>query len=711
MKPTSCYARVLNKVRPGGTAIALSLVLGACGTTESGRVETAPPPTTAAESVVDTLHGVEVADPYRWLEDQEAPRTREWIARQNEYTDSILERAPGREELRELVTRLLQFESIGSPVEAGGRYFYTRRRPDQDLAVLYVREGLDGVERVLLDPHPLSEDHTIGADLLDVTADGKHIVYGVRQGGADEVELHVRNVATGEDLPDVLPTALYLAVSSLPDGSGFYYALFGGEGPRVRYHAMGTDPTTDPVIFGEDASIEELTMPAISEDGRWLLVNSLHGTSGPTRVYLKNLEQDGPFKTVIDDGESHSIATIAGDKLVITTDLDAPNRRVMVAELARPEVEHWVEVIAEREGAVVESAVGVGGRLFVSTVEEVCTHLSVHDLDGKLLRKLEFGSIGSAGLSSGRWSSPETFLTFTSFHVPPTIYRYDVDFGDPEVWARIDIPVDTADLVVQQVFYASKDGTEIPMFVLHHRDLKKDGTNPAVLTGYGGFNLSLTPFFFPTAAAWVQNGGVYAVANLRGGGEYGKAWHEAGMLDRKQNVFDDFAAACEHLAAEGYTSPEHLVVEGGSNGGLLTGALLVQHPELVGAVICTYPLLDMIRFHECLLGRYWVAEYGSSADPDQFPYLLEYSPYHNVREGTHYPATLFVTGDLDTRVDPMHARKMAAMVQAMNASAEPIMLRYHIRAGHAAAPPVRDQIETMVDELSFLAWQLELEVK
>jgi len=691
--------------------LGLSLLpLVGCGATSPARVAIGPPPVSEAGTIVDTLHGVDVPDPYRWLEDQDAERTRGWIARQNEYTDSVLHELPGREALRELVGEMLQFEAIGAPVEAGGRYFYTRRRPDQDLSVLYVREGLAGEERVLLDPHGLSEDHTIGASMLDVTADGKRIVYGVRQGGADEVELHVRDVDTGEDLPDVLPTALYLGITSLPDGSGFYYALFGGEGPRVCFHALGSNPATDPVVFGEDASFEELLAPAVSEDGRWLLINALTGTSGPTRILLKDRAQDGPFVTVSDDGETHSVATFAGDRLAITTDWEAPNRRVMLADVARPEVEHWVEIVPEREGIVVESAAGIGGRLLVSYVEDVRTKIALHELDGTLVRQLEFGAIGSAGLATGRWTSSEAFLTFTSFHVPPTIYRYDLAAGEPEVWARIDIPVDTDHLEVTQVYYASKDGTRIPMYVLHREDLERDGTSPTILTGYGGFNLSLTPFFDPTAATWVQKGGVFAVANLRGGGEFGEVWHEAGMLDQKQNVFDDFAAACEFLVAEGYTSRELLAVEGGSNGGLLTGALLTQHPELVAAVVCTYPLLDMIRYHDALLGRYWVAEYGSSEDPQQFEYLLAYSPYHNVHEGADYPATLFVTGDLDTRVDPMHARKMTAMVQARNGSAEPIMLRYHIRAGHAAAPPVRDQIEMVVDSLSFLAWKLGLEL-
>ncbi|MEW6071110.1 MAG: prolyl oligopeptidase family serine peptidase [Planctomycetota bacterium] len=697
-----------------GTALEVVVFLGplgGCGTTRPGRVEIGPPPDTEAADVVDVLHGVPVADPYRWLEDPDAPRTREWIEHQNEYADSILHDIPGREELRELVTQLFEFESIGPPVEAGGRYFYSRRRPGQDLSVLYVREGRDGEERVLLDPHPLSEDHTIGASMLDVSADGRWIVYGVRQGGADELELHVRDVESGADRRDVLPTGLYLSVAIRPDGSGFYYALFGGEGPRVKFHLLGTDPAQDPVVFGEDATPAELLIPMVSEDGRWFVVNALQGTSGPTRISLKNLAEDGPFRTVIDDGESQSFAMVAGDRLVISTNWKAPNRRVMMANAYRPEAELWTEVVPEREGIVVEEAVGAGGRLLVSYVQNACSRLAVHDLHGKLLEEIDLGTIGSVGLGAAKWSSTETFLTFTSFHVPLTIYRYDLARGESEVWARTEIPVDTASLEVEQVFYPSKDGTRIPMFLLHRRGLVRDGATPTILTGYGGFNMSLTPAFDPTAAAWVENGGIAAVANLRGGGEYGEAWHEAGMLARKQNVFDDFAAACEFLVAEGYTSREHLAVEGGSNGGLLTGALLTQHPELVGAVVCTYPLLDMIRYHQSLLGRYWVTEYGSSEDPEQFAYLLAYSPYHNVQEGTPYPATLFVTGDLDTRVDPMHARKMTALVQARNASAEPILLRYHLRAGHAAAPPIRDVIDSTVDTLGFLAWQLGLEMR
>jgi prolyl oligopeptidase len=688
----------------------LFLVPAACAVDRSAARDTAKPPVTRKENVVDVLHGIEISDPYQWLEDQDAPETREWIAAQNAYTDAILGQVPGRDRFRELARKLLQIESTGIPVEAGGRYFFTRRLPGQDLDVLHVRDGLEGNDRVLIDPHPMSEDHTVNIAMLDVSSDGRLLVYAKRQGGADESEIRVLDVDRGSDLDDALPTGLYIGMAMRPDGKGFYYGLFGGEGPRLKYHALGTDPAGDPVVYGEDALDQELLLPAISDDGRWLLLNILEGTSGPTRIHLKHLEEDGPFETVIRDGKSHSMAAFAGDHLLITTDLDAPNRRVMKADLRRPGVDHWKELIPERDGVVIEQAAGVGGKVFLSYLQNVRSKIAVFDLEGKKHGEIDFPVLGSLLLGSGRWNSREAFLVHTSFHVPSTIYRMDLEDGAREVWSKIDIPIDMDQVEVEQVFYTSKDGTRVPMFIVHRKGLVLDGSHPALLTGYGGFNLSLTPFFDPVAAAWVDLGGVFASANLRGGGEFGEAWHEAGMLANKQNVFDDFAAAAEFLSAKGYTRPERLAVMGGSNGGLLTGALLTQRPDLVAAVICTYPLLDMIRYHHFLLGRYWVAEYGCSDDPEQFEFLLAYSPYHRVKEGEHYPATLFITGDLDTRVDPLHARKMAARVQACNASPDPILLRYHIRAGHAAAPPVSQQIEELVDLFSFLSRQVGLEM-
>ncbi|MFQ5680327.1 MAG: prolyl oligopeptidase family protein [Gemmatimonadota bacterium] len=676
------------------------------GAEERVAVEIGPPPETKVEVVADTLAGTVVADPYRWLEDQEAPETRAWIDAENAYTDSVFAQLPGREELRELATRLLKRDIMGTPREKGGRYFFSKRGADQDLFVVYFREGLDGEDQVLLDPHPLSEDHTTSVGLRDVSEDGRQVVYSVRLGGVDETELRVMDVDSREDLADVFPTARYGSVSFTPDGKGIYYSKFGSEEPRIYYHRLGTDPSADREVFGEGYTRQDIPVASLSDDGRWMLVTVIKGSSGPTKLFLKDLAHDGPFVTVIDDGQSRSFAGFAGERLVITTDLEAPNKRVMVADLEQPSVGRWRELIPEREDVVIQGVSPVGGYYFVSYLKDVQPRLAQYDPNGEQVREIDFGTLGSVSGASGEWGKKEAFIGFSSFHVPPTSYRLNVETGERDVWFRSEIPIDTESIEVKQVWYESKDGTRVPMFLVHQKGLDPNGDHPTYLTGYGGFNISRTPGFSSTAAAWVQMGGVYALPNLRGGGEFGEEWHRAGMLENKQNVFDDFIAAAEWLVDNGYTRPERLAIAGGSNGGLLVGAAMTQRPDLFGAVVCSYPLLDMVRYHKFLVARFWVPEYGSSEDPAQLEYILAYSPYQNVEPGTEYPATLFVSGDGDTRVAPLHARKMAALVQAANGGENPILLRYFTKAGHSGGQPVSEQIDQMVDVFSFLRWQV-----
>ena len=680
-------------------------LLVSCTGEESGVTVPSPPPTEAHE-VVDRLHGVEIADPYRWLEDQAAPATRAWIDEQNAYTDTVLHQLSGRDALRAIAGTVLARDTIGLPYERGGRYFYRKRRADQDLDVIYVREGADGPERVLIDPHPLSADHTVSVELLELSKDGTLVVYAVRDGGVDEVSIRIRDVDTGEDLADVLPAARYGNVSLTPDKRGFYYERYGDVTPRVMYHALGSTPADDRVLFGEGYERHHIPVTLLSDDGRWLLVHIIEGSSGPTEIHVKDLERDTPFVTAVADGVSESWAEFAGNQLVITTNLDAPNKRVVLADPATPTVEHWREVIAERDDVVVQDARGRGGKLAVSYLQDVQPRVAIHELDGAHVRDIGFDTIGSVGGGAGRWKSAEAFFTFESFHVPSTIYRYDIETGEQSVWASVDAPVDAGAYTVEQLWYWSADGTRVPMFVVRAPDAARDGTNPTLLTGYGGFNLSRTPGFSPLAVTWLEAGGVFAVANMRGGGEFGEEWHQAGMLEHKQNVFDDFIGAAEHLIAEGYTTPAHLVIRGGSNGGLLVGAVSNQRPDLFGAVVCTYPLLDMVRYHKFLVASFWVPEYGSSDDPDQFTYIHAYSPYHNVVDGGPYPATLYLSGDGDTRVAPLHARKMTALMQAKTGSDNPILLRYHTDAGHSGGQPVSQQIDQMVDEVSFMLWQV-----
>ena len=687
-------------------SVSVLCFIGCTASEKESSIVVSPAPLTRSENIVDLIHGVEVLDLYRWLEDQESPETRRWLEDQNAHTDSVLEQLPGRTHLRNIVTRILERDVIGLPTERGGRYFFSKRLADQELSVLYVREGVNGNDRVLLDPHPLSEDHTKSVELQEISHDGELVVYAVRDGGVDEVSLHVLNVSTGEPLLDMLPAARYGEVSLKPDKHGFFYERYGDVTPRVMYHELGADVLDDQQIFGEGYKKHHIPVTKLSDDGRWLVVHVMEGSSGPTEIHVKDLHSNEPFVTAIADGVSESWAEFAGDRLVVTTNLDAPNKRVVVVDPAKPSVEHWEELIQEREDNVILGAWGLGGKLVVSSLKDVQPRVAIHDMSGRHLRDISAETIGSIGGGSGRWESDEAFFTFQTFFVPSTIYRYDLETGEQRLWSQVEIPVETDTYEVEQRWYLSKDGTKVPMFVVHAKGLHLDGLNPTLLTGYGGFNLSRTPSFSALATAWIENGGVYAVANLRGGGEFGEAWHQAGMLENKQNVFDDFIAAAEYLVASGYTTEARLAIQGGSNGGLLVGAVSNQRPDLFGAVVCTYPLLDMVRYHQFLVASFWIPEYGSSDDPKQFDYIHAYSPYHNVIAGGEYPATLYISGDGDTRVAPLHARKMAALMQAKNGSMNPILLRYHTQAGHSGGQPVRQQVDDMVDMVSFLLWQV-----
>ena len=693
-------------LRPSALAQLASLaLLVACSGEEPGTT-VPPPPPTETQDVVDVLHGVEVPDPYRWLEDQEAPDTRAWIDAQNDYTDSVLQGLPGREALRATAARVLERDVIGLPSERGGRYFFEKRRADQNLAVLYVRDGVDGDDEILIDPHPMSPDHTVSVDYLDVSADGSLVAYAVRDGGVDEVSIRLMEVDTREDLADVLPEARYGAVWITPDNRGMFYERYGDVTPRVMYHEIGTDRGDDVMMFGEGYQRHHIPVTVMSPDGRWLLVHVIEGSSGPTEVHVKDLASDGPFKVVVADGVSENWAEFAGDRIVITTNLDAPNKRVVVVDPSTPSVAHWQEVVPERDDVVVQAASPRGGRLAVSYLRNVQPGMAIHELGGEYVRDIEFDTLGSIGGAAGKWDSDEVFFTFHTFHVPSTIYRHDLESGQQDVWAAAAAPVAPAAYEVEQVWFSSSDGTSVPMFVVHATDFVRDGSSPTLLTGYGGFNNSMTPGFSTLATTWLESGGVFAVANLRGGGEFGEAWHRAGMLESKQNVFDDFIGAAEFLIAERYTSAKHLAIRGGSNGGLLVGAVSNQRPDLFGAVVCTYPLLDMVRYHQFLVASFWVPEYGSSEDPEQFGYIHAYSPYHNVTDGGHYPATLYISGDGDTRVAPLHARKMAALMQARNGSGNPVLLRYYTQAGHSGGQPVSQQIDDMVDTVSFMMWRV-----
>jgi prolyl oligopeptidase len=664
------------------------------------------PPATRTDNVTETIHGVTITDPYRWLEDQNSPETRAWINAQNEYTAATLGKLPIRDRIRARLTELLKIDTIGVPIARGGRYFFSKRRADQNQAVIYVRNGPGGKDEVLIDPNTMSPDQTTSAGIQDISEDGKLLAYSLRQGGEDEVTVKLMDVDTRKELPDQLPKGR-IGVSLKPDKTGFYYSRFTNNvGGRIFYHAMGTDPSKDIEVFGKGYGPQVFVGANVSPDGHYLLLFASHGSAGDkTELYFQDLKTNGPVTTIVNDISAGFSPDIAGDHLYVVTNWNAPNRQVFDVDLKKPTRENWRKVVPEG-ASVITGVSAVGGKLFVSYLENVASRIKVFDPSGKQVREIAFPTLGTSSGMLGEWGRDEGFYTFSSFAQPTTIYRYSVASGKQEVFARINVPIHSEQIEVKQVWYESRDKTRVPMFLVYKKGLKLDGNNPTYLTGYGGFNVSRTPGFSSLAAYWAESGGVYALPNLRGGGEFGEKWHKAGMLANKQNVFDDFIAAAEWLIKNKYTNPSKLAISGGSNGGLLVGAAMTQRPDLFGAVVCSYPLLDMIRYQNFLVARFWVPEYGSAENAEQFKYIYAYSPYHHVKKGEKYPAVLFVTGDADTRVAPLHARKMAALMQASTGSDRPVLLHYNTKAGHSGGLPVSQQIEDQTDELSFLFWQL-----
>ena len=670
----------------------------------------AAPPNTVKKPVEETLHGVKVVDNYRWLEDQDAPETREWLNAQIAYTKSILAKYPGRDGLLKRATELTRTEALTTPSQRNGRYFFRRRTADQEQHVVMTRQGVNGKDEVLLDPALFSKDPNTSVVIEDISLDAALIAYGIREGGKDEVRVRFRQTATKEDLRDELPEARYMSVSIKPDKSGFYYATSGDDQPRV-YERNFDGKGAGREIFGQGYGAKHLMYTFLSDDGRWLVIVVIEGSAADkVEVFFKDAKANGPIKPLITGIAARFQPQPAGDRFFVMTNYKASRNRVVEIDPAKPQPEHWREVIPEQK-FVMDGFAAIGGRLVVLALEDVKSRLLAYMPDGKLEREIALPAIGSVGGLAGEWDKPEMFYTFTSFHIPQTIYRADLAAKTQTVWNRTKLPIDSDQLELKQAFYPSKDGTKIPMFLLHKKGLKLDGSAPTLLTGYGGFMVSNTPALSTTAVMWAESGGVFALANLRGGGEYGEEWHKAGMLGNKQNVFDDFIAGAEYLIASKYTNPGKLGIYGGSNGGLLVGAAMVQRPELFQAVVCAVPLLDMLRYDKFLVARFWVPEYGSAANAEQFPFLLKYSPYQNVKKGIKFPAVMFKTGDGDTRVAPLHARKMTALVQDATASDRPVILLYDLKAGHSAGMGVTQKIEETADIMQFLSGQLGLAVR
>ncbi len=696
---------------------------------DSGSNTPSGPPKAKVAPVEETVQGHKIVDRYRYLENADDPDTKLYVEQELKYTRSILDPLPGRDKIHARLSELLAIGTVGAPQMGGKYYFHTRRDGNQNQPVLYVRGGpnQDGLssadDRVLLDVNSLAADGTVALDWWYASDDGKYVAYGTSPGGSEVSTLRVIETATGKLLPDSIERTRAASLAWKHDNSGFFYTRYPKKGEvaegqevyhrRVFYHALGTDPGSDPLIFGEGRNPEAWPNVILSEDGRWLLIDEEQGWT-KTEMFLQDLTSDQaakkPLLQITTGKDFLYRADIYKGKIYITTNEDAPRYRVLVVDAANPKRENWKEIIPQSD-AVLQGATVSGGKLLVQYEHNATSELKVFGLDGKKIADIPLPAIGSVFGTSARYDRNEMFFGFQSFTVPPSIYRVDLSDIKSALWAKVDAPsIDPSAYDVQQIWFASKDGTKVPMFVVSKKGIAKNGANPTLLTGYGGFNVSMTPAFNRSMYLWMEHGGIYAVANLRGGAEFGEDWHRAGMLEKKQNVFDDFIAASEFLIAQKYTDRDHLAIYGGSNGGLLMGAMITQRPELFRVVICAVPLLDMLRYQSFQIAKLWIPEYGSSEDARQFDWLYAYSPYHHVKAGQEYPAILFMTGDTDTRVDPMHAKKMAALMQAdaKNGASKdrPILLRIETKAGHGQGKPVAKQIEESTDMYSFLFWQL-----
>ena len=694
----------------------------------------AAPPKATPKPVIDILHGTKVLDNYRWLEDGTTPETQKWVAEELAYTRALLDPLPERDAIHKRLTELLSIGVVTPPQIAGKYYFYSKREGMQNQPILYVREGVNGADRILVDANEFAADGTIALDWFQPSDNGRYVAYGTSAAGSEMSTLHIIETKTGATLPDIVERTRAASIAWLHDNRGFYYTRYPkkAEVPagqemynrHVFYHELGSDPASDDLIFGEGRDPEDWPSVSLSNDGRWLLINVSQGWT-KSELFLQDLKSGTPPIRVTTGKNFLYGGEVYEGKLYITTNEDAPRYRVFVADAGNYDREAWKELIPQTD-AVLQGASVFGGKLFAQYEQNASSQLKLFDLDGKKINDIGLPTIGTVFSATGRWNRDEAFFGFQSFTVPPMILNVRLTplttrIGDQEMplrpagasslWTKVDAPsIDPSSYEVAQDWFKSKDGTSVPMFVVHKKGLPKNGHNPTLLTAYGGFNVSLTPTFSRTAYLWMEHGGIYAVANLRGGAEFGEDWHRAGMLEKKQNVFDDMIAAAEHLISEKYTDTKHLAIQGGSNGGLLMGAMITQRPDLFRAVICQVPLLDMIHYQDFQIAKLWIPEYGTSENPDQFKWLYAYSPYHHVKAGAEYPAILFMTADTDTRVDPMHAKKMAALMQAeaKNGASHtrPILLRIETKAGHGEGKPVTKQIEEFTDLYSFLFWQL-----
>jgi prolyl oligopeptidase len=671
-------------------------------------------PKTRRSDHMDQYHGTDVADPYRWLEDPDSDETKAWVEAENKVTFGFLESIPEREPIKQRLTELWNYERFGLPRKRGDRYFYTRNDGLQNQSVLYVTDGIDGKPRVLLDPNQWAADGTVALAGWTPSEDGKLLTYGVAAAGSDWREWKVLDVETGKELADHLKWVKFSGVSWLKDGSGLFYSRYdepkeGEEFTGVNYyqklyfHKIGDEQSKDTLVYERPDQKEWGFDGHVTEDATFLIITIWRGTERKNQIFYKDLTKpDAEVVELLAGFEfEYDFVGNDGDTFWFNTDDNAPLRRVLAIDLDKPERADWREVIPEAK-EVLQGTGLVGDHFLALYLKDAASQVRIFDLGGEHVRDVALPAIGSAEGFGGRRRDHETFYYFSNNTTPGTIYKYDIESGLSEVFREPKVDFDPNAYETRQVFYESKDGTRIPMFITHKRGIKLEGSNPTLLYAYGGFNISLTPGFSVSNLVWLERGGVYAVPNLRGGGEYGREWHEAGMQEKKQNVFDDFIAAAEWLIDNKYTSTEKLAIRGGSNGGLLVGAAMTQRPELFGAAIPAVGVMDMLRYHNFTIGWAWVSEYGSSDDAVAFKNLMSYSPLHNIKPGISYPPTMITTADHDDRVVPAHSFKFAAELQHAHQGDNPVLIRIETRAGHGAGTPTVKLIEASADVLAFL---------
>ena len=706
------------------TAIAVSITQGVraqnstTGTSQQMIKTNSYPPARKSDQV-DDYHGVKVADPYRWLEDLDSEETRAWVEAENKLSFAFLDSIPTRTAIKDRLTKIWNFEKYGVPFKEGNRYFYARNSGLQNQSVLYTVASLNGEPRLLLDPNTLSTDGTVALSGMQVSNGGKLLAYSLSASGSDWQEWKVRDVETGRDLTDDLKWVKFSGVAWLRDNSGFFYSRY--DEPKsdslkatnyfqkVYFHKLGTPQSEDVLVYERPDQKDWLFGSQVTDDGNFLIIPVSQGTDSKTRVYYKDLrsKDSGVVKLLDDFDAAYNFIGNQGTRFWFQTDLNSPRGKIIEIDITRPARENWKVLVPESKEAL-QAVTLVNHQFILNYLKDAYTQVRIHDTNGKLVNEVQFPGIGSADGFGGRSTDTETFYSFTGFTTPTTIYRYDATTGTSTIFRQPKVDFNPAVFETKQIFYASKDGTKVPMFITHKKGIKLDGNNPTYLYGYGGFNVSLSPAFSVGNLVWMEMGGVYAQPNLRGGGEYGEDWHQGGMKLKKQNVFDDFIAAAEWLIKNKYTSSRKLAIGGGSNGGLLVGAALTQRPDLFGAALPAVGVMDMLRFQKFTIGWAWVSDYGSSENADEFKALYAYSPLHNIKAGTAYPATLVTTADHDDRVWPGHSFKFAATLQAAQAGPAPVLIRIETKAGHGAGKPTSKVIEEIADRWAFLVKTLEI---